>query len=106
MDVVTLAKTAVQLAGNLCGVPGIPILADAIVTLIETCENIPKQRQVHLDTCLDGEPAYTVLRRSVKDLQRRCMALLDVLKAEESNGPPTSRRLEGAISDANEWVVP
>ena len=41
MDVATLAKTAVQLAGNLCGVPGIPILADAIVTLIETCENIP-----------------------------------------------------------------
>jgi len=47
MDVATLAKTAVQLAGNLCGVPGIPILADAIVTLIETCENIPKQKQVH-----------------------------------------------------------
>jgi len=62
----------------------------------------PEAEASTLGTCLDGEPAYTVLRRSVKNLQRRCMALLDVLKAEESNGPPTSRRLEGAIVDANE----
>ena len=47
MDVATIAKTAVQLAGGLCEVPGIPILADTIVTLLETCEEIPKQKQVH-----------------------------------------------------------
>lgn len=46
MDVATIAKTAVRLAGDLCGVPGVPVLADAIVTLIETCQNIPKQKQV------------------------------------------------------------
>jgi len=47
MDVASFAKIAVKLAGDLCGVPGIPILADAVVTLIETCESIPKQKQVH-----------------------------------------------------------
>jgi len=66
----------------------------------------PETEASTLDTCLSSEPAYTVLRRSIKDLQRRCVALLDVLKAEESNGPSTSQRLEGAIADANEWVVP
>ena len=65
----------------------------------------PEAEASTLDICLSGEPAYTFLRRSVKDLQRRCVALLDVLKAEESNGPSTSQRLEGAIIDANEWVV-
>jgi hypothetical protein len=47
MDVASFAKIGVKLAGNLCGVPGIPILADAIVALIETCENIPRRKQVH-----------------------------------------------------------
>ena len=48
MDTVaTFTKIGVRLAGSLCGVPGIPILADAIVVLIETCESIPKQKQVH-----------------------------------------------------------
>jgi hypothetical protein len=46
MDALGLAKLGVRLAGSLCGVPGMPVLADAIVTLIETCENIPKQRLV------------------------------------------------------------
>jgi len=102
MDVAAaFAKTAVKLAGDICGVPGIPILADAIVTLIETCESIPKQKQVHW-TRLISEPAYTLSRQNVKDLRRRCMTLLDVLRVEASNGPPTSERLEKAIIDANE----
>ena len=66
----------------------------------------PEAEASILDTSLSNEPAYTILRRSVIDLQYRCMALLDVLKTEESDGPPTSQRLEGAIIDANEWVVP
>ena len=106
MDVATIAKTAVMLAGNLCGVPGVPVLADAIVTLIETCENIPKQKQVPSGYVFCRHPAYTASRRSIKDLLHRCMTLLDVLKAEDTTGPPTSKRLEGAIVDAIEWVVP
>ena len=45
MDVApSSAKIAVKLAGGIRGVPGVPILADAIVALIETCENIPRQK--------------------------------------------------------------
>jgi len=45
MDVAaSFTKTAVKLAGNICGVPGLPTLADSIVSLIETCESIPKQK--------------------------------------------------------------
>jgi len=48
MDVAaSVVKIAVKLAENICGVPGLPILADSIVALIEICESIPKQRQVH-----------------------------------------------------------
>ena len=39
-----LAMVAVRLAGNLSGVPGMSVLADGIVTLIETCDNFPKRR--------------------------------------------------------------
>ena len=41
---VSFLKLGVRLAGSLCGVPGVSVLADAVVVLIETCENIPKQR--------------------------------------------------------------
>ena len=103
-EVPTITEAAVKLAGSICGVPGVSILADAVVTLIETCEGIPKQKQAHRVLVL--LPAYTVFRQSVKQLQRQCMVLLDVLKAEESDGQPTSQRLEGRIIDATEWVVP
>jgi len=38
----------------------------------------------------------------MKELQKRCVGLLEVLNSEASQGPPTSKRLEGAIVDANE----
>jgi hypothetical protein len=105
MDVATLAKTAVQLAGNLCGVPWGTNPRRRHRNSDRNMREHPKAEASTVDTCLSDKPTYTVLRRSVKDLQHRCKTLLDVLKAEESNGPPTSRRLEGAIVDANEWVV-
>ena len=87
MDVATIAKIAARLAGNLCGVLGVPVLADVIVTLIETCENIPKQKQVPSGYVFHQQPANAAPRRSIKDLLHRCMTLLDVLKAEDTTGP-------------------
>ena len=46
MDAVGYLKLGVRLAGGLYGVPGVSVLADAVVDLIATCENIPKQKQV------------------------------------------------------------
>ena len=103
MDVATsFTKIAVKLAGDICGVPGVPILADTIVALIETCEGIPKQKQVHQPTCPVDERTYTASRQNIKDLLKRCVNLLEVLDSEALQGPSTSKRLEGAIADANE----
>jgi len=102
MDVAaSFTKIAVKLAGDICGVPGVPILADTIVALIETCESIPKQKQVHRPTYPVDEATYTASRQNIKELQKRCINLLEVLDSEESQGPPTSKRLEGAIDDAS-----
>ena len=102
MDVAaSVTKIAVKLAGDICGVPGVPILADTIVTLIETCEGIPKQKYVHQPTYPVDEETYTASRQNIKELLKRCVNLLEIL-AEASQGPPTSKRLEGAIVDANE----
>jgi len=50
-DVATIARPAAILAGSLYGIPGISILADAIVTLIATCDGIPKQKYVVYTPC-------------------------------------------------------
>ena len=63
---VTFAKTAVKLAGDICGVPGTPILADAIVTLIETCESIPRQKYVHRTHALLASQLTHYLGRTSK----------------------------------------
>lgn len=99
---VSFLKVGLRLAGNLCGVPGVSVLADAVVTLIETCENIPKQRQAPLHTRPVGDPAHKVSRQSVRDLQKRSVSLLQFLDAESSRKPTTSERLEMTINQATE----
>ena len=96
-----LAKIGIRLAGNLSGVPGLPVLADGIVALIETCENVPKQRSA-CRTLHTHRITYKVSRQNVKDLQKRCVSLLEFLDTEGSSGRPTSTRLEKAIGEANE----
>jgi hypothetical protein len=46
--------------------------------------------------------AHKVFRQNVKDLQKRSMSLLEFLDTETSSGPPTSKRLEQALSEASE----
>ena len=103
MDVAaSVTKIAVKLAGDICGVPGVPILADTIVALIETCESVPKQKQVHQPICPVDETTYTGSRQNIKELLKRCVNLLEILDSDSSKAPPTSRSLERAIFDANE----
>ena len=96
-----LARIGVRLVRNLSGVPGMLVLADSIITLIETCESVPKQRSARrtLDT---DRITYKVSRQNVRRLRSRCVFLLECLDAEGSKGRPTSKRLEKAISEANE----
>lgn len=46
--------------------------------------------------------AYTVLRQNIKQLQSRCVSLLEVLDAETPQGRSTLERLEETISEASE----
>ena len=96
-----LTKIAIRLAGNLSGVPGLPVLADGIVALIEACENVPKQRSARrtLDT---DQITYKGSRQNVKDLQKRCVFLLEFLDNEGSSGRPTPKGVEKFISEAIE----
>lgn len=97
------AKLAVKTAGDICGVPGVPILANAIVRVIETCEKIPKQRLVSR-MCLVDKANHKVSRQNIENLQKRCVSLLEFLDDEMLLGPPASERLEQAVIEANEQV--
>jgi hypothetical protein len=101
MDAVGFLKLGVRLAGGLCGVPGVSVLADVIVVLIETCDNIPRQRQVPPIRLLSTR-AHSLSRQNVLDLQKRCVSLLEFLDAESSNGLPTSKGLEKGINETSE----
>ena len=48
------------------------------------------------------EVTYTVFRQNIKQLQMRCMNLLEVLDAGTSQGGPMSMRLQDAITEASE----
>ena len=75
-------------------------------TEADTLDTYPiKTEASTLDTYSIDQSAYTTFRQRIDDLQHRCVALLDVLKAEEANELQTSKKLEGAIVDASEWVV-
>jgi hypothetical protein len=65
---VSFIKVGVRLAGNLCGVPGVSVLADAVVALIETCENIPKRRQVPSTHVLLTRQLTTYIQAERKEL--------------------------------------
>ena len=61
-------------------------------------------------TCFVDEAAYIAFRQNTKELQKRCVNLLEVLNAEASSskkpssskGISTSKGLEDAINDALE----
>lgn len=55
-----------------------------------------------LDPRFVGETTHVSFRQGIKELQKRCFNLLEVLEAEASTGPSTSKRLEEAITNANE----
>jgi phosphopantetheine adenylyltransferase len=55
-----------------------------------------------MNTLYTDETAHITSRQNVKDLQKRCVSLLEFLRDESANGPPTSKRLEDALSEANE----
>ena len=60
------------------------------------------EAEVHQPTYCIDETTDTTFRQNVKELQKRCVNLLEVLESEVSQGPPTSKRLEDAISHAIE----
>lgn len=88
---VSFLKLSVRLAGNLCGVPGVSVLADAVVVLIETCENIPKQRQVSSVHALLARQLMNCPGRMSRTCRSDAFPCLNFSTLSRQMGPPCRR---------------